>query len=434
MAKDSDHSAGALDADHTGGLLSGLLAEENELDRRALWRIGSWGFAAVGAVVVAVTASQSSLGWRREQLAGADLARQAQQIQSLARASQNETRRLSSAIDTLNTDRDRLYSRVTVLEQGLDSVTGAIAKQSAAAAPPASEAPAGPPASPSQASSQASLYQAQPLPPIAPVATAPTATTEKPRSDTMKPPPNTATAPTAKDDKPRESAKPPPNIAMAVPAPAPVVAPAPSAAPASLGPAKSMMGPPDPAAPKMIEMPRPPASATAAAPSEAPQAAKEPAAGAADAPKAAVQRTEFAVDLGTASSIGGLRALWRGILRSNAELATLHPIIVVRESSTGLGMQLRLAAGPLQDAATAAKICAALLENERGCETTVFDGQRLAMGADESQPPSGAKQAPAIKQAPTKRGYYSRHGSKDDAPQAKQDPSVLSAWFGSSRR
>ena len=52
------------------------------------------------------------LDLRRDQLAAADLARQAQQIQSVAKESQNETRRLASAIDTLNGDRDRLYSRV----------------------------------------------------------------------------------------------------------------------------------------------------------------------------------------------------------------------------------------------------------------------------------------------------------------------------------
>jgi len=46
-------------------------------------------------------------------------------------------------------------------------------------------------------------------------------------------------------------------------------------------------------------------------------------------------------------------------------------------------MQLRLAAGPLHDAATAARICAALVEGGRTCETTVFDGQRLAMSAGE---------------------------------------------------
>ena len=84
-------------------------------------------------------ANQTSLGWRREQVAAADLARQAQQIQSVARESQVETRRLASAIDTLNGDRDRLYSRITVLEQGLDSVTGAIARQNFRG-PPGSDA------------------------------------------------------------------------------------------------------------------------------------------------------------------------------------------------------------------------------------------------------------------------------------------------------
>ena len=61
----------------------------------------------------------------------------------------------------------------------------------------------------------------------------------------------------------------------------------------------------------------------------------------------------------------------------------MRPIIVIRESSSGLGMQLRLVAGPLGDAAAAAKICAALIENDRPCETAVFEGQRLAMKADE---------------------------------------------------
>ena len=78
-------------------------------------------------MIVALLASQSSIGLRRDQVVAADLVRQSQQIQSVARESQNETRRLASAIDTLNSDRDRLYARVTVLEQGLDSVTGAIA-------------------------------------------------------------------------------------------------------------------------------------------------------------------------------------------------------------------------------------------------------------------------------------------------------------------
>src|SRR5271156_1051597 len=135
MAKDSAKPVSSFEAENTGGILSGFLAEEDDFDRHSLLRLGTWGVVSVGAVIVAVLANQSSIGLRHEQVAAADLARQSQQIQSVARESQNETRRLASAIDTLNGDRDRLYSRVTVLEQGLGSMTGATAKQNAAAAP-----------------------------------------------------------------------------------------------------------------------------------------------------------------------------------------------------------------------------------------------------------------------------------------------------------
>src|SRR5450756_121307 len=99
MAKDPDHLACSFETENTGGLLSGCLAEEDVFDRRALWRLGSWGAASVGAVVIAVLANQSSMGLRRDQLAAADLARQSQQIELVARESQNETRQLASAIE-----------------------------------------------------------------------------------------------------------------------------------------------------------------------------------------------------------------------------------------------------------------------------------------------------------------------------------------------
>src|SRR6202521_272298 len=135
MARDSRNLSDSFEGENTGGFISGLLAEEDELDRRALWRLGSWGVATVGAVIVAVLAGQSSIGLHREQMASGDLARH-QQIQSVAKESQNEARRLASAIETLNSDRDRLYARVTVLEQGLDTATGAIARQNSAPARP----------------------------------------------------------------------------------------------------------------------------------------------------------------------------------------------------------------------------------------------------------------------------------------------------------
>jgi hypothetical protein len=107
----------------------------------------------------------------------------------------------------------------------------------------------------------------------------------------------------------------------------------------------------------------------------------------------------------------------------------LRPIIVLREGNTGLGMQLRLAAGPLHDAAEAAKICAALVEGQRTCETTVFDGQRLAVSAEEHQAPA-AKPQPARSQS--YRRYAPKHSRKDDPPPAPPKPegSTFSSLFG----
>ena len=398
MAKDRDNLAHGFDTDNSGGWLSGFLAEEDDLDRRSLWRLGSWGVGSVAAVVVAVMASQSSIGARRDQIASADLVRQSQQIQSVAKDSQSEARRLASAIDTLNGDRDRLYSRVTVLEQGLDSVTGSIARQTSAAG---SSLPG--PSLLSTAEQSASL-----LPP--PVAAAPATTvaalTEKPRD----------AAPRQLEQNP---AAPPTSSAAAD-------AKAPSATPATpLMPSRSMMAPPDPAATKLTVPEQPPEIITATPVPEvvaAAPAAPEPALSKAPS-EIAVQRTEFGVDLGGANSIDGLRALWRALLKSNAVvIASLRPIIVVKERNNGLGMQLRLVAGPLSDAAAAAKICAALIESERPCETSVFDGQRLAIKSDDPAPSTPSARPPR------KRSGVKRASSEEQSPKPKN--STLSSMFG----
>jgi len=123
-------------------------------------------------------------------------------------------------------------------------------------------------------------------------------------------------------------------------------------------------------------------------------------------------------------------------------LAELRPIIVIRESNTGLGMQLRLAAGPLHDAATAARICAALVEGGGTCETTVFDGQRLAMSAARrSRRPPPNRRRQRSDREPYRRSAP-RHSAADrkDEPPTPQQPqkpessTSLSSMFGSSRR
>lgn len=430
MAKDSDPLADAFGTKETGGLFSGLLAEESAFDRRMMWRLGSWGVAAVGAVVIAVMANQAQLGWRRDQVASADLVRQADRLQLLTRESQNEARRLAAAVETLNADRDRLYSRVTVLEQGLDSVTGAIARQTAK--PQDTPAPDAQPAAPS----------------VAPVASMPSPSSDKPRAAAAKEQAKEATKDTVKETAKEPSSQPPQSAAAAS-----LVQQSPATTSAlpmlPLVPSKSIMAPPDPAASKLTQPettekttektaekkpePTPAPTEIAAASAKPPEATES------EAPAIAVQQTRFAIDLGGANSIDGLRALWRGVTKSNPEVATLRPIIMIKEGTTGLGMQLRLGAGPLINAAAAAKLCAGLAENDRHCETTVFDGQRLSMrggsekGQEKSQDriqeknaeknPDAAPQAetapapaPTAKPDKRRRSYSSKRSSKREEP------------------
>jgi hypothetical protein len=437
MAKDSHGLAGGFDAENTGGALSGLLAEEDEFDRRTLWRLGSWAVASIGAVIVAILVNQSSIGMRREQIASADLARQTLQMQSVARENQNEARRLASAIETLNGDRDRLYSRLATLEQGFESVTGTVARQNSASAP--SQAAASPTAA-SAPSATASAGSTSALVPSAPAAVAASETPAPAQKPALAP---VAATPATSAEKPvtpaKASEKPPAAIARAEPAPTatpsepPAIANAP-AQPTSLMASKSIMAPPDPAAPKLLEPMQPPKVITAAPMPEIvasvpPNEEDTETDSAANVPKPSIQRTEFGVDLGGANSIPGLRALWRGLLksRSNATLVALRPIIVIKEASNGLGMQLRLVAGPISDAAAAAKICASMIANERPCTTAVFEGQRLALNPEETAP-TEIKPAVPAKPSPQRRSN-SRRPPVAEEPASKPEPSTLSSFF-----
>jgi hypothetical protein len=120
---------------------------------------------------------------------------------------------------------------------------------------------------------------------------------------------------------------------------------------------------------------------TAAVPKEkAPIAVPTPAPellGRVPAPDSALTRTEFAVDLGADASIEALRARWAK-LRDHSVLVELKPLVSVRDGKPPGTAELRLVAGPFANAADAARACAALAAAKIICQTTVFDGQRLA--------------------------------------------------------
>jgi hypothetical protein len=115
-------------------------AAKRSFTMRALWRLACWGGVAGAALSVAVLAGRTEVGSDRVQVAIASLSGRPSQISQaaaqVARRSfdaEGETKRLSDAVRILATDRDRLTTRLTALEQNLDDVTGSVTKELAAA-------------------------------------------------------------------------------------------------------------------------------------------------------------------------------------------------------------------------------------------------------------------------------------------------------------
>jgi hypothetical protein len=91
-------------------------------------------------------------------------------------------------------------------------------------------------------------------------------------------------------------------------------------------------------------------------------------------------KTEFGVDLGGETTLDGLRTIWMSAKAQHAGLLDgLRPVIAVRENGKMGPVELRLVAGPLANAAAAARLCAALASSGSPCQPTTFDGQRLAL-------------------------------------------------------
>lgn len=108
---------------------------------------------------------------------------------------------------------------------------------------------------------------------------------------------------------------------------------------------------------------------TVAAPAETPVA---PAA-------TTVPRMEFGVDIGGGATVSAMRALWLSIRGSHPTLLDgLRPVLTIRDGPRGT-TELRLIAGPLANAAAAARLCGSLGAVGLTCQPAVFDGQRLAL-------------------------------------------------------
>ena len=157
---------------------------------------------------------------------------------------------------------------------------------------------------------------------------------------------------------------PTPQIASAPPVASIPVQPAVSA-PASTGTGATLSD--AAAAPAPDPVPLPPvriASAPASEPAE-------------PAPPTAPGKLEFGVDLGGAPTIDALRVRWVGVKANYGPLlAGLNPV-AVRSHHPGI-IDYRLVAGPLPNAAAAARLCAQFTAARAVCRPAKFDGERIA--------------------------------------------------------
>ncbi len=272
-------------AGNSQGWLANLLAEERELNTHMLWQLASWGAMAVGALVAAFYAAHIPDGASRGPASSVDLFQQTQLVQQLTKEDRAETRRLSLAIDTLNGDRDRLYARVTTLEQGLDSVTGSIARQ----------APAG-----SLVVSSAAQIVNQPQSVIAPLPFAP----QSPASVSAAPSPVETTSAAGSTEQKSTVASAPASKEPEVSEPM-----ASPDGPLSSDQATSTRVEPR-SIPPVVALDADKMSGQSSVVSSLSVPPETNAMADANATETAVQRTEFGVDLGAANSIDGLaRAL-----------------------------------------------------------------------------------------------------------------------------
>jgi len=99
-----------------------------------------------------------------------------------------------------------------------------------------------------------------------------------------------------------------------------------------------------------------------------------------DGSESAHEAAEFGLDLGSATTVEALRTAWTAALRRHGPLLEgLRPIVQMRERPRPGGMELRLIAGPVPNAAAAARLCVSMTAAGAICAPAVFEGQRLAV-------------------------------------------------------
>ena len=311
------------------------------LRTRPLWQLFGWGSAACIALAAVALTSQTEAGSKRLQLA---LSYGSEPVHVVAvippRASgataEAETMRLAAQLRDLATDREQLKARIAMLERNLEDMTDSIKLQSeqlaaaraaavntpqlelsAPATTPAFLAPATPPASALPVVMPPAMPLGSVLPTLAPLAM-PALKVTAASWPATKPEPEKPAAQANAADSENEPAQLPPVRVTTAPANEPAAEP------------------PEPA------------------------------------------KDEFGIDLGGASSLEILRIHWATLKANYGPLLVgLHPVATQHPRHPS-GVTYRLVAGPLPDAAEAARLCARFPVLRTGCHPAKFIGAQLA--------------------------------------------------------
>jgi hypothetical protein len=295
---------------------------------REFFRLFVWDMVAAVSLTVAIFAGATEAGSDRARHAALQLREVVMPsgIKPARPLDAVEGRKLAETVRVLTADRERLLARIAALENNVDDITGSIKRVERAARP------------------------------------VPT-TIEQPFSPVTAMPP-----------QPPAPARPQPVLAAASPAQAP---PAVSAPP----PPVPAAAPPSRPAVEQVARINPQHNSQDAQDQtqDAAPAAPETAPAQTATPPNRVTRRQFGLDLGGGASEEALRPVWTAALRRhNALLQNLRPLVLSREQPRGGGLEYRLIAGPIGNAAKAARYCAAITGTGGVCQPTMYDGQKFA--------------------------------------------------------
>jgi hypothetical protein len=117
-----------------------LNQDGRSFDSRSLLRLALWGAAAVASLGAVVFVTYTDVGSQRLTAIMSGGQPNSAQLAARTAETENETRRLTRAVQSLDGDRERLLTRITSLEHNLQEITGSI-QRPAAGTPTASSPP-----------------------------------------------------------------------------------------------------------------------------------------------------------------------------------------------------------------------------------------------------------------------------------------------------